>query len=49
MAIDKLRNLADMNVSGEEAAKANKEIMQMVDKDDCKGSPGITYSVQASV
>lgn len=26
-------NLADMNVSGEEAAKANKEIMQMVDKD----------------
>ncbi|CAE7862996.1 CML4, partial [Symbiodinium necroappetens] len=25
-------NLADMNVSGEEAAKANKEIMQMVDK-----------------
>eukprot|EP00439_Symbiodinium_sp_Y106_P045048 s33_g5.t1 len=26
-------NLADMSVSGEEAAKANKEIMQMVDKD----------------
>ncbi|CAE7690886.1 CPK13 [Symbiodinium sp. CCMP2456] len=42
-------NLADMSVSGEEAAKANKEIMQMVDKDGCKGSAGIRCSVQVSL
>ena len=28
-----LRSLAEMNLNSEEAAKANKEIMEMVDKD----------------